>query len=49
MRLDTLPSMGSARALYARLGFREIPPYCFNPIAGTSFMELDLGANTPAS
>lgn len=42
MRLDTLPSMKEAFALYQTLGFREIPPYCENPIVGTHFMELDL-------
>jgi putative acetyltransferase len=42
MRLDTVPAMERARALYVSLGFREIPPYRFNPIPGTAFLELDL-------
>ncbi len=42
MRLDTLPSMTRARAVYESLGFRRIDPYRFNPIADTAFMELTL-------
>jgi putative acetyltransferase len=44
MRLDTVPAMEEARALYRSLGFVEIEPYRHNPIPGTSFMEVVLGA-----
>lgn len=42
MRLDTLPSMTSAIALYERLGFVPIVPYVFNPVPGARFLALDL-------
>ncbi|MDQ2855736.1 MAG: GNAT family N-acetyltransferase [Acidobacteriota bacterium] len=44
MRLDTLPGkMDQALAMYRRFGFKEIPPYYENPVAGATFMELALG------
>ncbi len=40
--LDTLNDMESARALYEELGFEDIPPYYFNPIAGAHYLKADL-------
>ena len=39
MRLDTLPTMRAAQALYRDLGFEPIPAYYDTPIAGTLFMQ----------
>lgn len=36
--LDTLPEMGTAQGLYARMGFTDIAPYTSNPVPGARFM-----------
>ena len=42
IRLDTLPKMLGAQALYEGLGFRDIEPYYDTPIEGTRFMARTL-------
>jgi ribosomal protein S18 acetylase RimI-like enzyme len=42
MRLDTLPSMAGAIALYRKLGFEPIEPYYETPVIGTIFMRRSL-------
>jgi len=42
LRLDTLPGMGAAQALYAGMGFTEIAPYYAPTPAGTVFLALRL-------
>jgi GNAT superfamily N-acetyltransferase len=42
LRLDTLPALLTAQALYAKMGFREIARYNDNPLPGVRYFELDL-------
>lgn len=42
MKLDTLPTMSAAIALYRTFGFTEIPAYYPSPIAGTLYFSRGL-------
>jgi ribosomal protein S18 acetylase RimI-like enzyme len=47
MRLDTLPAMAGAIALYRKLGFEPIEPYYNTPVIGTIFMRRSLIKRSP--
>lgn len=42
LRLDTLPELTEAIALYKKLGFKTIKPYNDNPIDGSVFFETEV-------
>jgi len=46
MRLDTIPKLAAANKLYEKIGFVDIQPYYFNPIANVRYMELCLNSQS---
>jgi GNAT superfamily N-acetyltransferase len=49
MKLDTLPGMDSAMALYQQFGFRQIPAYYDNPVPGVRYLGRFLAPSKPAT
>lgn len=45
IKLDTLPIMKGAKAMYRRLGFKECERYYDTPVEGTAFLRLDLDSS----
>lgn len=43
VKLDTLPELAEALALYAKLGFVDTPRYNDNPVERVRFLALELG------
>jgi ribosomal protein S18 acetylase RimI-like enzyme len=42
LRLDSLPSMTAAQAIYRRAGFKDVAPWAATPVPGVSYLELTL-------
>lgn len=46
VRLDTVPGMSKAIALYESMGFQDIEPYRNNPVPGARYMQLTFPAES---
>lgn len=42
IRLDTIPRMKAAQKIYREAGFKDIPPYRYNPVPDALFLECQL-------
>jgi hypothetical protein len=42
MLLDTVHELEAANALYESLGFRDVPPYRYNPRPDARYLALEL-------
>ncbi|MFN0192154.1 MAG: GNAT family N-acetyltransferase [Aestuariivirga sp.] len=47
IRLDTLPEMKAAQALYETLGFERMKPYYDSPVTGAVFLAKKLRQSRP--